>query len=170
MTATEYQLRLIDWQMFVTVTWSSKTLGSCRSREMQLWQFFREWCKCMDMKLYDLQVVVRWERGEFGDRPHAHCLIAGLPENKVHINECFRQMQRWNDYYGIARFRLFREHSNRAGACLASYIRKPSRAKDGNTYEMSKFDQADRMTINESAWNRMLAVSGAEPVAQARTS
>lgn len=168
MNATEYQLQLIDWQFFGTATWSPKALGSCLSRETDLWQFLRAWVKeKSELRLFQHPSIVRWERGEIGDRPHAHFLISGFPSKTVNKTVCFQQMHKW-EKFGFMRLRPFRGRCLSA-RILAAYVEKPSRAYDGNRYELVKFDKADRLCVSDSAWRKMLAVSGADYVPQART-
>ena len=169
MTATEYQLSLVDWQFFGTATWRSSTLGSCRSRENDLWGFLKEFFSLKsDLEFFQIPIVVRWERGEIGERPHAHYLVAGILPYFVNISTCFRANNEWNKSYGHGKVRLFdsyRTHSR----VLAAYTTK-TRSRDENTYEIGKFDHADRLVVNDAAWRRMLsACTDAPYTAQART-
>jgi hypothetical protein len=176
-TATEFELRLVRWQFFGTFTWSASQLGSCQKRENDFWSFMRDWTELNSVKLVSLPIALRWERGDIGERPHAHALIAGM--TKVTINEGFKWSRLWNHQrscrggkckgckYGFAKIRLFDpfEETN-----PYSYIEKhANKISRNNKYEVGKFDYADRLVITDAAWRIMLASVGAEYIPQHRT-
>jgi hypothetical protein len=165
-SATEYQLKLLRWQFFGTVTWAAKTLGSVRSRETDLWEFFRNWAIRENTKLALLPIAVRWERGEIGGRPHAHFLMAGLPAQSVSENSKWRQQRLW-EVHGIARIRLYDPFGDEGDAM--SYLCKKSEharrhVSNANRYELMKYSHADRLVITRAAWDEMCRVVGAENV------
>jgi len=166
-TATEFQLRLVDWQFFVTFTWKPSKLGSIKSRERDLWEFLRTWAIREGCRLAQLPVALRWERGELGDRPHAHALLSGFPVRSVSLNTCFRQHRLWLEAYGLFSCRLYRPRQERNAG--EAYMLKMRIADARNKYEVRKFDMADRLVINEAAWALMLSTVGADYAQQAQT-
>jgi hypothetical protein len=165
-SATEYQLKLLHWQFFGTVTWAASTLGGVHSRETDLWEFFRNWAIRENTKLALLPIAIRWERGEVGGRPHAHFLIAGLPARSLSENSKWRQQRLW-EVNGIARIRLYDPFEEQGDAM--NYLCKKSEharrhVSNANKYELMKYSHADRLVINRAAWDEMLRVTGAENV------
>jgi len=162
-TATEYQLKLIRWQIFATFTWTTSKLGSVASRSSDLWSFFR--CECLQraMKLRELRAVVRWERGEIGDRPHCHALLAGLPSRSVAISNCFAMMHDWETKHGFARIQAVSEHQN-----PFAYLLKGRDEGHGHRYELRKFDKADRVEVSPAAWHAMSQAAGVRTLPQLR--
>lgn len=166
-TGTEYQLKLVRWQFFCTFTWRAGKLGSVSSRESDLWNFLRDWSADYSVKLSHLLVALRWEKGEIGDRPHAHALLAGLPRKGVSVIECYRRANAWNISHGLARIRVI---TNWGGDPMAYLTKGRDREGRGLRYEISKYDAADRMVINEAAWGAMCRASGVPHVPQLATS
>lgn len=167
MTATEYQLSLIDWQFFGTATWRSSMLGTIKSREKQLWNFLKDFtCFRTLSKFNDIPIVIRWERGEIGERPHAHYLLAGILPPFVNITSCFKAMHYWHESYGLGRVRLFGAMSKAMQTRRYVLMNERNRA---DVYELGKFDHADRLVINDAAWRRMLDATATAYVSQLRT-
>jgi hypothetical protein len=166
-TATEFQLKLVRWQFFVTVTWSASQLGSYQSRETDFWNWMRDWALREKLRLAQLPIALRWERGEHGDRPHAHALIAGFDRLlSVSENTCWRQMRKW-EQYGFARVYQYDPYNP---ANIHSYVSKlRANRSRANQYEIGKFDMADRLCINDAAWKLMLQAVDAPYMAQTRT-
>lgn len=171
-SATEYQLKLLRWQFFGTVTWAAATLGSVRSRENDLWSFFRDWAIREGCKLAQLPIAVRWEIGEIGGRPHAHFLLAGLRPRSASENTRWRQQRLW-EKHGIARLRLYNPLQDQ-GDAIAYVCKKSEYAQThlsrANDYELKKFSYSDRLVISRGAWREMCRVTGAEFVPQHPTS
>jgi hypothetical protein len=161
-SATEYQLKTVPWEFFGTLTWSAGQLGSVRSRETQAWSFLRRWTDYCGVKLYDTPVALRWERGEIGDRPHAHFLLAGTHEAK--LAACFYRMHDWNviQGHGFARIRLYDGITTFAEYCTQDLEvgRARNDLSNANSYELGKFDYADRLCINDAAWRVMCKAAG----------
>jgi hypothetical protein len=171
----EMQLKLIRWQYFCTLTFKNSRLGSARSRECDFWSWMRDWSWRESCELALLPIALRWERGDYGDRPHAHCLVAGL--NRASISTCFRQLWRWNHKsgcsrkgcegcgLGFAKVRLYEEREQSAEAYISKGMAE-LRLFDKNTYEIRRFDKADRLLITRAAWTQMLVAVGTSYAAQ----
>jgi hypothetical protein len=167
-SATEYQLKFIHWSFFGTLTWSGAQLGSVQSRETQVWEFLREWAAMLSVKLLALPIVIRWERGEIGDRPHCHFLMKA--PDRVNIGMCFFQMHRWNERYGFAKIRLYHPLIDWARYTVKGLESASRDGSNANKYELGKFDQADRLDINPAAWLAMSRAAGVKFAPAHRTS
>jgi hypothetical protein len=156
MNSTEYLLKLVDWQLFLTLTFSDENVSSVYVRERKVRKFLRALAKRQQVTLADLPTAIRWERGEKTERPHCHVLLTGLPKPPT-ISLCFILMKHWEKRGGIARVRLW-EASLREEA--AAYLTKGMDGEkpvigeysSGNEYEMVKFHSADRLVLNEAVW------------------
>jgi hypothetical protein len=159
-------LQLVPWDVFATVTWRSSKLGTVRSRENDLWAFLKvTLSEKTELKLVHTPVVVRWERGEIGERPHAHLLVSGLEQ--VTVDWLFRVRTRWFVQFGLSKWRKCSAgHDERAD--LISYVNKAAFTA-ADRYEFAKFGGADRLCINDAAWAEMLRLSGVSYVAQHRS-
>jgi hypothetical protein len=166
-SATEFHLSLVAWEFFGSLTWSAKTLGGCKSREQQVWSFFRWWANSLEIPLVKLPIVLRWERGEIGERPHAHFLLTGT--GRVNIGECFYRMSEWGEAYGHAKVRLYHEGHKLSGYTVKDLDCPRESWSHANVYELRKFDYADRVCINDAAWRLMLSAVGADYVPAHRT-
>lgn len=157
MNATEFQLLLITWQFFGTLTWRSSRLGGCKSRERDLWTFLADFTRFRSLgRFSSLPLVVRWERGEIGERPHAHFLLAGLVEQFVTRTASFQANHEWNKRHGFAQVRPVHGSSSDR----AAYLTKARDFEARDRYEFRKFDRADRVCINDAAWRLMCLGSG----------
>lgn len=169
-TATEYQLKLIRWSFFGTLTWASSTLGSVRSRERQVWEYFERWADSEQVRLAQLPIALRWERGEIGDRPHAHFLLK--QERAARLAACFYRMHEWNTVLGLgfARVRLYHPAIDWSDYIVKDLDGESVRndASNANRYELRKFDHADRLEINGAAWHLICKAAGVQTVAQNR--
>jgi hypothetical protein len=171
--ATEFMLKNVQWDFFGTLTWSAGKLGSVRSRDRDAWGFFRDWATFQGVRLHALPVVLRWERGEIGDRPHAHFLLKHF--DKPTVGQCFFRMHCWNTIsgFGFARVRLY--HSNLVD--FAQYVTKDlqqsavrsSEVSNANKYELGKFDYCDRLCINDAAWRLVCEGAGVPYFPQTRS-
>ena len=75
-SATEWQLKLIVWEFFCTLTWSGRARNCVRKRRTHVTRWLRYWARTVrpgaaDL-LQSLAFVIRWERGEIGGLPHCH--------------------------------------------------------------------------------------------------
>ena len=156
MNSTEYLLKLIDWQVFLTLTFSDNNMSSVYARERKVTKFLIALAKRQQVERADLPTAIRWERGESTQRPHCHVLLTGLPKPPT-IQLCFVLMKDWEKRGGIARVRLW-EGALRAQA--AAYLTKGMDGEkpligeysSGNEYEIVKFHSADRLVLNEAVW------------------
>src|SRR3954471_17588642 len=83
-SATEWQLKLIVWEFFCTLTWSGRARSCGRKRRTHVTRWLRYWARTVrpgtSGALGQLAFVIRWERGEIGGLPHCHILISRFPE------------------------------------------------------------------------------------------
>ena len=156
MNSTEYLLKLVDWQLFFTLTFSDKNMASVYVRERKVKKFLCALAKRQQVTLADLPTAIRWERGETTQRPHCHVLLTGLPKSPT-IALCFILMKDWAKRGGHAEVRLWdRGLRPQAAAYLVKGMdgEKPviGEYSSGNEYEMCKFNSADRLILNEAFW------------------
>ena len=156
-TATEFQLQLLRWQFFATFTWRGGKLGSVASRSRDLFEFLRERYAEFGHSLGSRCFVVRFERGELGDRPHAHALLAGFP--RATIADAFYYMHCWNEEYGYSKFARY--DPQQLGDAIGYVSKVPRSGGEGMRYELRKFDRADRMIVSPAAWRAMCVAVGA---------
>ena len=88
-SATEWQLKLIVWEFFCTLTWSGRARSCVRKRRTHVTRWLR-YC---------------WERGEIGGLPHCHILISRFPERSINPSTCFAMVNTWK--HGISQVRLY---------------------------------------------------------------
>jgi hypothetical protein len=154
-TALEWQLKLLRWQLFVTLTWDDieATTGTSRMSHSRAWM--RKWAKIFGLTINDLAFVTRWERGEVGDRPHCHMLICGLPRRHVHLTTCFRLKNSWQQ--GISQVRLY-EPSAGGEAYMLKGKFSYAWAQGANAYELKKFNarELDALFISSKAMQLMM--------------
>lgn len=145
-------------------------LGSVSSREKNLWEFLRGLTdEYSDHNLSRVPVALRWERGEIGDRPHAHALIAGFYDTCISKRWMYATQEKWNRLYGKAGCRIRPYRSFHGNDRSPEYLVKMRERDKQNAYEVSKFDKADRLVINDAAWRIMLQESGQPYVPQFHT-
>jgi hypothetical protein len=165
--AIESLLKLLDWQLFVTLTWSDANMQGVEGRAKRVQGFLNELSKRRRCLPCDLPTVIRWERGESGDRPHCHLLITGFPSvPKPTRDFCFRMQHWWFMRNGLARVRLWHaELRSEAASYLGkrldgsdSYV--TGRFSSGNEYEVAKFDHADRLVFNKALWRTLQRKTG----------
>jgi len=159
MDAGEYMLHLVTWQFFGTLTWRPSQLGTVRTRTRQVYEFLADWTRFRSLlPFHRLPLVVRWETGEIGERPHAHFVVTGLVRKFVTITSCFQANHEWNRRHGFAQVRLVGVSG--AGG-NARYLTKGNvNLGAGDRYEFRKFGSADRLEVNDAAWRLMLQGSG----------
>jgi hypothetical protein len=93
-SATAWLLKLIVWEFFCTLTWSSHARSCGRKRRTQVTCCLRYWARTVRPGVSDplrrLAFVVRWERGEIGGLPHCHVLISRFPERSINPTNVLR--------------------------------------------------------------------------------
>ena len=108
-SATEWQLKLIVWEFFCTLTWSGRAHSCGRKRRTHVTRWLRYWARTVRPAVADplgqLAFVVRWERGEIGGLPHCHILISRFPERSINPSTCFAMVN--TRKHGIAQVRLY---------------------------------------------------------------
>jgi hypothetical protein len=100
-SATEWQLKLIVWEFFCTLTWSGRARSCGRKRRTHVTCWLRYWARTVRPgvagSLGQLAFVIRWERGEIGGLPHCHILISRFPERSINPSTCFAMVNTWNE-------------------------------------------------------------------------
>jgi hypothetical protein len=108
-SATEWLLKLIVWELFCTLTWSSQARSCGRKRRAHVTRWLRYWGRTVRPSVTDpleqLAFVIRWERGEIGGLPHCHILISRFLERSINPSTCFAMKNTWK--HGIAQVRLY---------------------------------------------------------------
>src|SRR6476646_3776598 len=98
-SATEWQLKLIVWEFFCTLTWSGRARSCARKRRTHVTRWLRYWARTVRPGVADplgqLAFVIRWERGEIGGLPHCHILISRFPERSINPSTCFAMVNTW---------------------------------------------------------------------------
>jgi hypothetical protein len=83
----EWQFKLIAWEFFCTLTWTSRARSCVRKRRTHVTRWLRYWARTVRPAVADplghLAFVLRWERGEIGGLPHCHILISRFPERSI---------------------------------------------------------------------------------------
>jgi len=154
-SATEWLLKLIVWEFFCTLTWDSRARSCVRKRRQHVTRWLRYWARTVGRELDEISFVIRWERGEIGGLPHCHILIARLPLRSINPSTCFAMKNTWK--HGMAYVRLFNPYSE-GDVCRYMSKGRFSSAADcegANTYELRKFNRADRIFISPGAWAEM---------------
>lgn len=162
MTSWEWQIMLLaeQWQFFVTLTWAN--LGTRWKRRHQVRNWLRQWASRRGTCETQLPYVLRWERGELGDRPHCHLFLGGLVLAKDYVQECYRAQHAWKA--GIAEVRLFDPARALGGAAYVAGNTRNKRkfsapyASGANLYEIRKFGRVgdDSIYVSRRAWELML--------------
>jgi hypothetical protein len=144
-TSDEWKiLRLVEhWQFFVTPTFVDLGTPSGRIQRLNNWL---RWVahEGNTTKRY-LIYVVRWERGELGDRPHCHLFLGGMKAIKNPLSMCGILAHGWQQRYrSRIQVRVFERTDIKRSA---SYIGGDSSSVDWgkNRYEISKFRSADKV-------------------------
>jgi hypothetical protein len=167
-SSLEWQLRLITWEFFVTLTWDPrKHPFAPRTRWKQAQRWLYDWATREGVSPEDLDVVIRGERGEVGELPHYHLLLARFPAHAISLSRCFAQAWQWNHLrkpghdasckgcrYGISQIRLYDPERNGPGY-LSEGKFSGEWARGANSYELRKFDSADFIYINPRALQSM---------------
>ena len=115
-SAMEWQLKLIVWEFFCTLTWSGRARNCGRKRRTHFTRWLRHWARTVRPgvagPLGQLAFVIRWERGKIGGLPHCHILISRFPERSINPSTCFAMINTWK--HGIANVRLFNPYTGDA--------------------------------------------------------
>jgi len=171
-TSLEWQLKLIAWDFFATLTWDEIETTTVSSRRNQVSRWLEGWCaQVCGLKLNRVAFAIRWERVEVGDRPHCHLLISRIPIRFINMTSCFAMMNRWMHHkqctctkpseqickHGLARVRLY--DATRGGV---AYMTKGKFSQEwtqgANAYELKKFSSfdLDALYISPRAWQEMV--------------
>ena len=160
-----FQASLHRWDLFVTLTFKSRTESGSPlkmpkedARERMLFAYLQQAAKGRKrdregnpierVPFRFLRWVAREERGERGGRYHWHILLEGLPPSRLNRSEHFVQKAIWSEVGGgYADVRAFDTRLDGV-----SYVMKGLEGwsqKAANSYEMGKFgaDHEDRKLI-----------------------
>lgn len=136
-------LRLADyWQYFITPTFSEVGTHSGRVQRVNNW--LRKIARYGSATKRYLIYVVRWERGECGDRPHCHIFLGGMTTTNV-ISLRWILINSWE--HGRIDVRHFDRGRIRKGA---NYLGGDS-DWEKNRYEIGKFRTADIVHFSRHA-------------------
>jgi hypothetical protein len=156
-TALEWQLKLIPWDFFATLTWDEIEATTVSSRRHHVNAWLDRWAAHIcTLKSSHIAWVTRWERGELGDRPHCHLLISRVPRRHISITTAFRMSGMWMHKYpcecndgsteicgrGIARVRLYDPSAGGVSYMLKGKFGSEW-AQGANVYELKKFNSVD---------------------------
>ena len=98
-----YALSLIEWQLFVSLTFKSENLADAVRIKM-FFALMREQADNFGVHFKETIWCLRREDGESTGRVHLHALIAGFPKHALTTATCFSFMRIWERLGGgIAR-------------------------------------------------------------------
>jgi hypothetical protein len=172
-TSLEWQLKLIPWDFFATLTWDKIEATTLSSRTNHVNAWLDRWAAHIcGLKSRHIAWVTRWERGELGDRPHCHLLISRVPRRFITINTTYWMRAMWQHKHpcvcdnaaietcgrGLGQVRLY----DASGGGI-SYMCKGKLGGDwsysgANAYELKKFNavDCDALYISPRAWQEMV--------------
>lgn len=171
-SALEWQLKLIPWDFFVTLTWDSVEDTTVKQRMNHVNRWLQRWSALIcGLSFRHIAWVTRWERGEIGDRPHCHLLISRVPNRLIQLTTCFRMKGMWEHHYpctcedgaisncrhGIAQVRLYDPSAGGVPYMLKGQFGNEWR-HGANSYELRKFNSVDldALYISPRAQQEML--------------
>ncbi len=171
-TSLEWQLRLIAWDFFATLTWDEVELTTPSSRRKHVERWIERWAAHVcGLKSRHIAWVVRFERGELGGRPHCHLLISRIPSRFINLSMCFHMMNMWMHKHpcectngntevcgrGISRVRLYDPSAGGVPYMLKGKF-GVEWTQGANNYELKKFnsDDCDALFISPRAWQEMV--------------
>jgi hypothetical protein len=105
-----YALSLIEWQLFLSLTFRSENLADAVRIKM-FFALMREQADNFGVHFKQTIWCLRTEAGEITGRLHLHALIAGLPPHALTTATCFSFMRIWERLNGgMARVSLSTAH------------------------------------------------------------
>jgi hypothetical protein len=157
-TSLEWQLKLIPWDFFATLTWEHVYETTVCQRRHHVNAWLDRWAgHVCGLKSRHIAWATRWERGEIGDRPHCHLLIGRVPRRFISITTTYKLKYMWQHKYpcicknankemcqhGLSKIRLYDP-----SAAGVSYMCKGKYGSDwsysgANAYELRKFNSVD---------------------------
>jgi len=150
LSAYAHNLSLLDWQLFGTLTF--RTLSPAPRLWSCAWSHFHRLAKLCEMPYGKMEIVLRYELGEHGQRPHFHYLVANCPwRNHLALSKAAEAL--WRSTTGaIPKVRPY--DSALAGS---DYVVKC--LHDGaNEYERRKYDTAEQVEVSDAVYMRMKRV------------
>lgn len=142
-----YSLALLPWDVFATLTFKNPL--PCERRAWRLaWRHFHMLSDSLGRPYSALLLALRSERGEIGDRFHFHYLLGGTGASNPN-SLAFWLAHQWKALTGgHAEIRPY--NRSLAGAdyiegCLSG----------ANSYEVGKFNRADRLELSVSVFRRV---------------
>ena len=171
-TSLEWQLKLIRWDFFATLTWEDVEHTTPHSRRNHVSRWLEGWAaQICGLKLNRIAWATRWERGEIGDRPHCHLLISRVPVRFINLTMCFQLTDRWIHKKHCTCLRKWEQHCNHGLAQVRlydptaggeAYMTKGKFTREwaqgANSYELKKFSShdLDALYISPRAWQEMV--------------
>ncbi len=144
-----YTLSLIEWQLFLTLTFLSENLADAVRIKM-FFALMREQADNFGVHFKKIIWCLRREDGELTGRGHLHALIAGLPPHALTIATCFSFMRIWEQLGGgMARASLYSPLLDGVGYVLKGCEAEYQRA-GGDYYEARKFGGNCDVMLSES--------------------
>ena len=137
-----YTLARIEWQFFITHTYSNP-IPKRSVCVAWFWQFCREISEVCEVPYNRLLIALRCEYGEANGRFHLHSLVGGIPSCNMWSLRS-RMIGSWKRLSGNAHLEVRLYDRSLAGA---DYICK---CLGANAYELSKFTLADETTLSHS--------------------
>jgi hypothetical protein len=146
-----YALSLIEWQLFVSLTFKSVNLADAVRIKM-FFALMRKQADNFGVHFKKTIWCLRTEPGEITGRLHLHALIAGFPKHALTTATCFSFMRIWEGLNGgIARVSLYSPLLEGVGyvlkGCEAEYQRT-----GGDYYEARKFGGNCDVMLSESVF------------------
>ena len=146
-----FALSLIEWQLFVSLTFKSDKLADAVRIKM-FFALMREQADNFGVHFKETIWCLRREDGELTGRGHLHALIAGLPRHLLTTATCFSFMRIWEGLNGgIARVRPYSPLLDGVGYVLKGGEAEYQRA-GGDFYETRKFGGDCDVMLSESVF------------------
>ena len=149
-----FALSLIEWQLFVTLTFKSDALADAVRIKM-FFALMREQASNFGVHFKETIWCLRRENGELTGRGHLHALIAGFPKHALTTATCFAFMKIWEQMGGgWARVTVYSPLLDGVGYVLKGCDAEYQRA-GGDFYEAKKFGGNCDVMLSESIFRVM---------------
>jgi hypothetical protein len=159
-TSLEWQLKLIPWDFFATLTWEDVETTSPSSRRHHVAHWIDRWAaRVCGLKSQHIAWATRWERGEIGDRPHCHLLIGRIPRRHISITVTYILKHIWQHRptcictpgkkhkemcgHGLAQIRLYDPSAAGVPYMCKGKVGSDWSYSGANAYELRKYNSVD---------------------------